>query len=104
MEKLIRNGQVAVIIGNGHGENWSTGACGSEIEHALYCPRLARAILGESDETVATVVKALFPNLKPFCGPDLKVEWVPVGVRFFITEYDGKESVWREDSIHWYTA
>ena len=31
----------------------------------------------------------------------LKIEEVPDGVRFFIDEYDGMESVVREDQIEW---
>lgn len=104
MEKLIRDGQVAVIIGSGYGEEWSSHASGEEKERAMYCPRLALAILGESDEDVGSVVDELFPDLRPYSGPNLMIEWVPVGVRFFIHEEEGNETIWREDEISWHTA
>lgn len=104
MEKLIRDGQVAVIIGSGYGEEWSTHASGEEKERALYCPRLALAVLGESGESVESVVAELFPDLRPYSGPRLMVDWVPVGVRFFVHEEEGNETVWREDEISWLTA
>lgn len=104
MEKLIRNGEVAVITGSGFGENWSTQASGEQQEKSLFCPRLALAILGESGETVNVVSRELFPKLREFSVPNLQVEWVPVGVKFFVTEEDGKETLWREDEISWITA
>lgn len=104
MEKLVRDGKVAVIIGSGYGENWSTYATGKSNEEAVFCPRLALAVLGESGETVDEVSRELFPNLREFSTPRLQVEWVPVGVKFFIIEEDGKETLWREDEISWTTA
>lgn len=104
MEKLIRDGKVAVIIGSGYGENWSTHTGGERAVESMFCPRLALAVLGESDETVGSVTQELFPELREFSVPILDVVWVPVGIRFFITEEDGKETLWREDEITWTTA
>lgn len=104
MEKLIRDGNVAVITGSGYGENWGTHVGGSGLNDALFSPRLVQAILGETNESVRSVARELFPQLCEFGAPELVVEWVPVGVRFFILEEDGKETLWREDEIPWQTA
>lgn len=37
-------------------------------------------------------------------GDPLIVSWVPQGTRFIIHEYDGRESIWREDRINWSVA
>lgn len=37
-------------------------------------------------------------------GDTLVVAWVPQGTRFIIHEYDGRESIWREDEIQWSVA
>lgn len=37
-------------------------------------------------------------------GDALVVAWVPQGTRFIIHEYDGAESIWREDQINWSIA
>lgn len=104
MEKLIRDGTVAVITGSGYGEQWGTYATAIAMEEAIFCPRLVLAVLGESGEDVGVVSRELFPDLREFSVPRLEVVWVPVGVRFFITEEDGKETLWRKDEISWITA
>lgn len=37
-------------------------------------------------------------------GDRLVVVWVPQGTKFIVHEYDGAESVWREDQINWRVA
>lgn len=37
-------------------------------------------------------------------GDPLGLVWVVPGTKFFIHEYDGRESVWCEDQINWITA
>jgi hypothetical protein len=36
-----------------------------------------------------------------YCGgaDNLKIEWLPIGTKFFISEYDGAEDVITEDSF-----
>lgn len=45
-------------------------------------------------------------NKHPYTGGmyDLYIEWVPVGTKFIVTEYDGSEGMMRMDEVNWETA
>ena len=97
-EKLIRDGNVAVIYSPGFGAGWSTWIHERESE-AVFDKDLALAILGESDETPLQVVER--KGYKGYTGKekealglrDVAVAWVPEGQRFEIHEYDGSEGI-----------
>jgi hypothetical protein len=59
----------------------------------VFCPRLVKAVLGESGESRHTVASEEFPGAYNGGIDQLKVSWVPKGSRFEIEEYDGSESV-----------
>lgn len=83
MDKMIKNGAVAVLTSANYGGGYST--CGEDP----FDPRIVAAVL---DGWVT----------------DLYVTWVPVGVpvgvRFQIREYDGREWIETEDEQQWLTA
>lgn len=79
MNKVIKNGAVAVLTSANYGSGYST--CGEDP----FDPKVVAAVInGERD--------------------DLYVTWVPVGVRFQIREYDGREWIETEDEQEWLTA
>jgi len=90
MSRLIRDGKVAVLVSRGYGAGWSTWNSGLG-DAAVFCPEMAADILaGRSAEKTAM---RLFPGAYHGGVADLQVEWVPVGTRFEIDEYDGNESL-----------
>ncbi len=92
VNKLEKNGQIAVLYSPGYGAGWSTWAHDHE-EEFLFDPEVAQAILDGNKELAERLAKEKWPD-EYFGGlDDLRVEWVPKGTRFYIHEYDGNESV-----------
>lgn len=96
MEKMIRDGKVAVLISRGFGAGWSTWAHENEEGMAMDA-RLVQACMDDVSEEVLleTLEKIFGEDFDPYLGgwKDICVEWVSQGDRFVILEYDGSESL-----------
>jgi len=105
MEKVIRDGNVAVLYSPGFGAGWFT--WNTEHESMLYHPMLVDLVLSnESDwqakaEALATLI---WPGAYLGGLRDLTVEWIPKGTLFKIDEYDGSESIEYKESSGWSIA
>ena len=91
MEKLIKDGKVAVLVSPGFGAGWST--WNSENREALAFDKdIAQAVL---DGNMALAAKIGEDRYEAYSGgvEDLVVEWVPQGAAFEIEEYDGSETL-----------
>lgn len=89
MDKVIRDGKVAVLVSPGFGAGWYT--WNSSCEDMVFDRQLVEAV--EKDDYAALISRAneLCPD-GYFGGADgLAVYWVPEGEAFEITEYDGSE-------------
>jgi hypothetical protein len=98
MEKLVRNGQVAVAVSGGYGAGWSTWNSvnpmdarfnvlfdeGKHQEAAELCESLEFGYAGGAEDVVLV--------------------WVPLGTEFVITEYDGAEILMTKEDYNWLTA
>lgn len=97
MNKLVRNGKVAVLYSPGYGAGWSTWCDGSLREYLTMDKELAEAVeSGNIDKAIELAeAKAADKTAGVYTGGarDLCIEWVPVGSAFEIVEYDGNESV-----------
>ena len=108
MNKVIRDGKVAVVVSPGFGAGWSTWSYRGEEDYRefmLFDPTLVDMIeRSESAETIETYVTFVHPGT--YCGgaDDLTIQWLPVGTAFRIHEYDGSESVEIRDDIEWTIA
>ena len=108
MNKVIRDGKVAVIVSPGFGAGWSTWSYRGEEDYRdfmLFDPTLVDMIeRSESAETIETYVTFVHPGT--YCGgaDDLTIQWLPVGTAFRIHEYDGAESVEIRDDMNWTIA
>ena len=108
MDKVIRDGKVAVLVSPGFGAGWSTWAyCGREDnrDFMLHDSTLVTMVeRGDSVEAIESYVTAKHPDT--YCGgaDGLTIEWLPVGTAFRIHEYDGSESVEIRDDIEWNIA
>lgn len=108
MNKVIRDGKVAVIVSPGFGAGWSTWSYRGEEDYRdfmLFDPTLVDMIeRSESAETIETYVTFVHPGT--YCGgaDALTIQWLPVGTAFRIHEYDGSESVEIRDDIEWNIA
>lgn len=98
MERLVRNGLVAVAVSKGYGAGWSTWndvnpldarfnelfAEGKHVEAAELCERLR---LGYSGGAAS-----------------VELEWLEPGTLFRITEYDGYERLELQSETSWYVG
>ena len=101
MQKLIRDGKVAVIVSPGYGAGWYTW---HNIEELVYDPSVVEWVEKVELDKIPVYMELKYPDV--YCGglEDLIVEWVPVGERFRIDEYDGNESLVLESKERWMTA
>jgi hypothetical protein len=99
MEKLIRDGKVAVLYSPGYGAGWYS--WNAKYAACIFDPDVAKIILGESEGNVEKIVKAKYGEDFYFGSSlqNLTVEWLPVGTRFYIDEYDGFESIRTTDDL-----
>ena len=108
MDKVIRDGKVAVLVSPGYGAGWSTWAWRGEEDYRdfmLFDPTLVTMVeRGDSVDAIETYVTAVHPHTCCFGADDLTIEWLPVGTAFRIHEYDGSESVEIRDEMDWKIA
>jgi hypothetical protein len=108
-EKVIRNGMVAVLYSPGYGGAWSSWQHEDKIsEFVTFDRRLVEAAeCGASDNEVGTMLEEIFGTefyISTSGWSDIKIQWLPIGTRFEITQYDGSESIRVFDDSEYYVA
>lgn len=98
MEKIVRDGKVAVAVSTSFGGGWSTWNDVNPMD-----ARFNQLFLdGKYDEAVALCEKL---DLGYAGGAhDVDIIWVQIGREFRITEYDGAEGIEFKDEIAWEKA
>lgn len=96
MEKVIRDGEVAVLYSEDYGAGWSTWNGG--LEELVFHPKLVEMVLNgrQSEINRGWLVENLGEKYANVCclgAGNLTIEWLPIGTKFLITEYDGAESI-----------
>jgi hypothetical protein len=107
MEKVIRDGKVAVLVSCGFGAGWSTWGGEQYRETLLFHPKLIEMVEeGREREITEEWMEKEFGLEDVYVGGTngLYIEWVPVGTKFVIHEYDGAESLKTIDDFYWMTA
>ena len=98
LNKVIRNGKVAVAISSGFGAGWTT--WNSEI--SPFEPKVIQMIeKGMQSEITEKWCEENLGIKDIYCGGvfGLEIEWVNEGLMFSINEYDGSESLYTEDEL-----
>ena len=92
-EKVVRDGKVAVLVSPGYGAGWSTWA--DNKEDALFAPEVVAWVEAGKPSEVYLENEDRWEESFGYLGGmgDLEIEWLPVGTRFEIEEYDGSESL-----------
>lgn len=101
MKKVIRDGKVAVLYSPGFGAGWSTWNT-EYMELLLFDSRIVEAVEKKQEITEEFMLKML--EMVDLCllGADkLTIEWLPVGTRFYVDEYDGSETIITESDFQW---
>ena len=92
MNKIERDGKVAVLISPGFGAGWST--WNAEYAETLCMDAdIVQAVLDGDLQKAANVAELKCPDIYTGGARDLCVVWVPKGAVFEINEYDGAESI-----------
>ena len=98
MEKIVRDGKVAVAVSRGFGAGWSTWNDVDPMD-----ARFNQLFLDGAADEAADLCDELDLGYAGGAG-DVEIVWVPVGTEFQITEYDGAESIEYKDDIAWMMA
>jgi hypothetical protein len=101
VEKVIKDGYVAVLYSPYHGAGWST--WNSDIE-LIFDPSLVNLILEKKYQEASFYVSLKWPDVYQGGIENLTVAWVPEGAEFVITEYDGSETITLKDDFRWFKA
>lgn len=107
INKLIKDGQVAVLYSPGWGAGWSTWAHDGENLEVMFDPVIADLVVNQPPDYVNKIMNHVaikYPNLYTGGIDDLTVKWLPVGTQFRITEYDGSESIEINNEDYWIVA
>ena len=112
MDKVIRDGKVAVLYSPDYGAGWYT--WNTEHPAILYDPTLVKWVMdgkpyGQKPSGVewvrlVTTLEEKYPGCYLGGLRDLQIRWVPVGTRFYVDEYDGNETVVLEKDVEWQVA
>ena len=97
VNRVIRDGKVAVIVSPGYGAGWSTWGHPNDA----------------FDPVVVEWIEAGKPDPTPYAGVggpyngglyQAHIEWLPEGTQFRIDEYDGSETLVLADEQDWSVA
>jgi hypothetical protein len=93
MEKLVRDGKVAVLVSPGWGSGW--------IDKGRFDPTLVQMLEAcASKEQILKYCQEVYPG-EWFGGlSDLKVAWVTQGEYFYVHEYDGNEWIVPQEDFY----
>ena len=102
MNKVVRDGRVAVLYSPGYGAGWST--WNTNLPDMIFDPGLVDLVLEGNKEKILAYVALRWSDANILGVDDLEVEWIPKGVDFIINEYDGAETLVFKDRMKWITA
>lgn len=101
MNKLIRDGKVAVLFSPGHGAGWYSW---HQVEELLYDPSIVTWLESNELDKIANYLTLKYPDEYFGDLEDLRIKWIPQGTEFQIDEYDGAESIKYKDKQEWLIA
>ena len=102
MNKLVRDGMVAVLYSPDYGSGWYT--WNPNHPELLFDPAIVQLVEEDKFDELKTYVALKYPNIYEGGMWELKVAWIPEGAMFRINEYDGDESIELKDDADWFTA
>ena len=102
MNKLIRDGMVAVLYSPDYGSGWYT--WNQDYPEIMFDPAIVKLVEENKFDELKTYVTLKYPKI--FIGGivDLKVALIPEGTMFRVNEYDGAESIELKDDADWFVA
>jgi hypothetical protein len=105
MDRVVRDGLVAVVYSPGYGAGWSTWNIEYSTEELIFDPGLVDLVLaGKEHEEIEVYATLKWPGAYLGGLSELDVKWVPVGTGFYIKEDDGYEMIVQYNDIEWIIA
>ena len=102
MNKLIRDGMVAVLYSPDYGSGWYT--WNQDYPEILFDPAIVKLVEENKWDELKTYITLKYPKLYTGGIVDLQVALIPEGAMFRVNEYDGAESIELKDDADWFTA
>jgi len=102
MDKLSKNGKVAVLYSPGFGAGWYT--WNTDTPEILFDPAIVKFVEKEKWDELETYVALKYPDIYTGGMKDLKVAWIPEGTLFRVDDYDGNESIELKENDNWFVA
>lgn len=102
MNKVIRDGKVAVIYSPGFGAGWYT--WNREHPELMFDPGIVDLLENGEHEKLDAYVKLKWPEIYAGGMDSLKIVWLTEGTAFKIEEYDGNESITVKENVDWFIA
>lgn len=102
MEKVVRDGKVAVVYSPGFGAGWYT--WNQEHPELLFDPTIVKYVEDQDLDSLRSYMGLKFPEVYVSDYNDLTVKWIPQGIEFRIDEYDGNESVVTKQDDNWFVT
>lgn len=104
MEKVIRDGKVAVLYSPGFGAGWSTWAHYDNGINLVFDPTIVACVEAGDFDKLTTYMTLWHPDAYTGGMDDLTIAWLPEGTLFRINEYDGNESIEVKEDMDWMVA
>lgn len=102
MQKVIRDGKVAVLYSPGYGAGWSTWSVPVE---GIFHPELVEAVeRNATADLIEGIARRLFGDGYYGGASQLKIEWIDEGTLFNIVECNGFESIEYAENQQWIIA
>lgn len=100
MDKLIIEGKVAVLYTCDFGAGWST--WNPDFPECVFDPEIAKMVCSakSADEIKKFAEEKYGVNFHEGGVDTLTVKWLPEGTKFYIAEYDGRETVVTEEKLY----
>ena len=101
MEKVVRDGKVAVLLSRGYGAGWGSWNYGVH-DVIMFHPKIVQMVEdGREMDITEEWLKSELGLEEVFTGgrDGLYIKWVPEGTRFRIDEYDGAETIITDEDL-----
>ncbi len=111
MEKVIKDGKVAILYAPGYGAGWTT--WNKEHPELMFDPAVVHFLEALTEDNANDIWHKIeeymilkYPDVYVSISSiqDLEIVWLPVGTHFVIDEHDGNESIQLRDTIKWSVA
>ena len=102
MNKVIKDGHVAVLYSPGYGGGWYT--WNLDYPEIIFDPGAVDLVERGRMEELLAYATLKWPQIYLGGLEQLKVKWIKEGTAFRIEEYDGSESLQIQKDIDWFIA